>query len=95
MHQEGVRPDSVKDMVALNACASIVVLEEGTCAHEQIIQSGWDSDAFVGSSLVDIYAIWVTFGGCWESVQQDSISSCGHLEGYDWNMCNVGEDRKH
>jgi hypothetical protein len=38
MHQEGVQPDSVKDMVVLNACASIVALEEGTCAHEQIIQ---------------------------------------------------------
>jgi len=37
----------------------------------------------------------VTFGGCWESVQQDAISSCDHLEGYDWDMCNVGEDRKH
>ncbi len=64
MHQEAVRPDSVKDMVVLTACASIVALEEGTCAHEQIIQSGWDSDSFVGSSLVDMYAIWVTFGGC-------------------------------
>jgi hypothetical protein len=54
----------LKDMVVLNACYSIVALEEGTCAHEQIIQSGWDSDSFVGSSLVDMYAIWVTFGGC-------------------------------
>ncbi len=90
-----MRPDSVKDMVVLNACASIVPLQEGTCAHEQIIQNGWDSDAFVGSSLVDMYAICATFGGCWESVQQDSILSCGHLEGYDWDMCNVGEDRKH
>jgi len=47
----------LKDMVVLNACASIVAIEECTCAHEQIIQSGWDSGAFVGSSLVDMYAI--------------------------------------
>jgi pentatricopeptide repeat protein len=40
----------------LNACASIVALEEGRCAHEQIIECGWDSDVFVGSSLVDMYA---------------------------------------
>jgi len=40
----------------LNACASIVALGEGRCAHEQIIECGWDSDVFVGSSLVDMYA---------------------------------------
>jgi pentatricopeptide repeat protein len=40
----------------LNACASMVALEEGRCAHEQIIQSGLESDVFVGSSLVDMYA---------------------------------------
>jgi len=36
----------------MNACASVVALEEGRCAHEQIIQHGWDLDVFVGNSLV-------------------------------------------
>ncbi len=40
----------------LNACASVLALEEGRCAHEQIIQIGWDSDVFVRSTLVDMYA---------------------------------------
>jgi hypothetical protein len=52
MQQEGVLPDSVTFVGMLNACASLIALEEGRCAHEQIIQSGWDSDVFVGSSLV-------------------------------------------
>jgi hypothetical protein len=39
----------------LNACLNIVVLEDSTCAHEQIIESRWDSKQFVGSSLVDMY----------------------------------------
>ncbi len=43
-------------MGVLNACASVVVLEEGRCAHEQIIQSGWVSDVFMGNNLVDMYA---------------------------------------
>ncbi len=30
-------------------------LEEGRCAHKQIIESGWDSYAFLGNSLVDMY----------------------------------------
>jgi hypothetical protein len=34
----------------------MVTLEEGRCVHQQIIQSGLESDVFVGSSLVDRYA---------------------------------------
>jgi pentatricopeptide repeat protein len=56
MQQEGVQPDSVTFVGVLNACASVVALEEGSFAHEQIIERGWDSDVFVGSSLVDMYA---------------------------------------
>ncbi len=56
MQQEGVQPDSVTFVGVLNACASLVALEEGRCAHKQIIQNGSDSDVFVGNSLVDMYA---------------------------------------
>jgi pentatricopeptide repeat protein len=56
MLQEGVQPDAVTYVGMLNACASIKALEEGRHAHEQIIQSGCESDAFVGSSLIDMYA---------------------------------------
>ncbi len=40
MQQEDVRPNSVTFVGVLNACASVVALEEGSCVHEQIIQSG-------------------------------------------------------
>jgi pentatricopeptide repeat protein len=40
----------------LNACASVVALEEGKHAHEQIIERGWDSNAFLANSLVDMNA---------------------------------------
>jgi hypothetical protein len=56
MKQEDVQPDSVTFVGVVNACAIVVMLEEGRCADEQIIQSGWDSDIFVGHSLVDMYA---------------------------------------
>jgi pentatricopeptide repeat protein len=42
--------------VVLNACASIVALEEANCVHHQIIECGWDSDVYVVNSLVDMYA---------------------------------------
>jgi hypothetical protein len=64
----------------LNACASVVGLEEGRCAHEQIIQSVWDLDVFVGNSLGDMYAK----RGSMEDVQRafNKIPSqdAGHLE---------------
>jgi len=59
----------------LNACARIVALEEGRCAHEQIIKSGWDLDVFVGNFLIDIYAKRRSID--LESVQQHAIMRCG------------------
>jgi pentatricopeptide repeat protein len=56
MQEEGVQPDAVTFAGVLNACASIMALEEGRYAHEQIIQNGCESDAFVGSSLIAMYA---------------------------------------
>jgi pentatricopeptide repeat protein len=56
MQQEGVQPDSVTFVGVLKACVCILALEEGRCVHQQIVEFGWDSDVFVGNSLVDMYA---------------------------------------
>ncbi len=44
MQQEGVKPDPITSMGVLNACGSIVALEEGRHVHEQIIQTGFMSN---------------------------------------------------
>jgi pentatricopeptide repeat protein len=56
MQQEGVQPDSVTFVGVLKACASMVAIEEGRCVHQDINQSSLESDVFVGSSLVNMYA---------------------------------------
>ncbi|KAJ7544282.1 hypothetical protein O6H91_09G072500 [Diphasiastrum complanatum] len=56
MEFEQVKPDTLTFVGVLNACASIEVLEEGKRIHRAIIQSGCQSDDFVGSALVDMYA---------------------------------------
>jgi pentatricopeptide repeat protein len=56
LQQEGVQPNTVTFVWVLKACASVVALEEARSVQEQIIQSGCESDVFVGSSLVDMYA---------------------------------------
>jgi hypothetical protein len=55
MQLEGVELDPVTFVGVQNACASVVTLEECKHAHEQIIQSGCESNAFVGRSLVNMY----------------------------------------
>ncbi len=51
-----MQPNSVTFVGVLNACASLVALEEGRCVHQQITQRGLELDVFVGSSLVNMYA---------------------------------------
>jgi len=55
MQQEVVHPDFATFVGVLNACASILALEEGRSVHQQIVEFGWDSDVSVGNSLVDMY----------------------------------------
>jgi pentatricopeptide repeat protein len=54
--QQDVQPNSVTFVGVLNACASVLALEEGRSVHQQISRSGCECDVFVGNSLVDMYA---------------------------------------
>jgi pentatricopeptide repeat protein len=56
MQHEGMNPNKFIFVHVLNAFANLQALEEGRHAHKQIIQSGCESDVFVGSSLIDMYA---------------------------------------
>ncbi|KAH8940748.1 hypothetical protein BDL97_14G001500 [Sphagnum fallax] len=56
LQEEGVQPDFMTLVGVLNACASVVALEQGRRAHDWVIKSGWDSNVFVGNSLIDMYA---------------------------------------
>ncbi len=39
----------------INRCAGLGALAEGRIVCEQLIQSGCESDVFVGSSLLELY----------------------------------------
>jgi hypothetical protein len=67
MQHEGVEPDPVTFVGVLNACASVVALDEGRRTHDQIIQGGWESDVFVGSAMLicmQNVGAWRRLGGC-------------------------------
>ncbi len=57
----GVWPNFVTFVGVWNACASIITLDDGKCSHEQIIQSGLNSNGFLCSMR--------EHGVCLESVQ--------------------------
>ncbi len=40
----------------LNACTSVVALEEGSCIHEEIIQIGYEWSVLVDNRLIAMYA---------------------------------------
>jgi pentatricopeptide repeat protein len=80
MQQEGVEPNPVTFVGILNACASVESLQEGKDVHEQIIQSGWESNVSVGSSLVDMYAKCGSIEEAWRVF--NSMPKCDVLA---WN----------
>jgi hypothetical protein len=49
-------PDKFTFVQVIKACYGLGTLGGGRLVHEQLIQSGCESDVFVGSSLVDKYA---------------------------------------
>jgi pentatricopeptide repeat protein len=54
MQQAGMSPNGFTFLPVLNACTSLRAIVEGRCVHEEIIQSGYESDVVVG--LIDMYA---------------------------------------
>lgn len=56
MQLEGAKPDPVAFACILKACSSTAELDQGRHFHGQIICGGWESDMFLGSILVDMYA---------------------------------------
>eukprot|EP01018_Ginkgo_biloba_P029684 Gb_04091 [translate_table: standard] len=56
MRQAGMRPDEFSFISVLGACVSPANMEQGKEVHANIIKMGCESDGFVGSTLVDMYA---------------------------------------
>ena len=56
MKEEGFQPNAVTYMSLLNDCASTGALEWVKDVHRHILEEGRESDVFVGSALVHMYA---------------------------------------
>ncbi|KAJ7569605.1 hypothetical protein O6H91_01G085800 [Diphasiastrum complanatum] len=56
MKSFGVNCNSYLIVTVLNACASTKDLTRGRLIHEQIVQTGLQSNVFVGNALIDMYS---------------------------------------
>ncbi|CAK9193273.1 unnamed protein product [Sphagnum troendelagicum] len=56
MQGVGVSPNKFAFVQVIKACVGLGTPEDGRLVHKQLIQTGCESDVFVGSSLVDMYA---------------------------------------
>eukprot|EP01018_Ginkgo_biloba_P030280 Gb_21441 [translate_table: standard] len=56
MQLAGVKPNAVTIPSILPACARLEALGHGKELHGYIVKCGFDSDVFVGSALIDMYA---------------------------------------
>jgi pentatricopeptide repeat protein len=85
LQQEGLSPDRYTFVPVLNACASLQALVECRCIHKQIIQSGFESDLFVGNSLIDMYAKCASMEDTWRVFNK--MPSCDVVS---WNAMISG-----
>eukprot|EP01018_Ginkgo_biloba_P019392 Gb_22814 [translate_table: standard] len=56
MHEVGLNLNHFTFVSVLKACAGVAAQEQGKQVHTHVIKTGFESDAFVGSALVDMYA---------------------------------------
>lgn len=56
MREDGLSPTESSYASVINSCARLSSLPQGRQAHAQIIKDGHDSDIYVGSSIIDMYA---------------------------------------
>lgn len=52
---QGVTPDNVSFLCALDACASLSAVDEGQYIHAAIVDNGCEQDVVVGTALVNLY----------------------------------------
>lgn len=85
MQLQGVMQDIVTFLCALKACGSLGLLERGHKTHGEIMSRGFESHAFVGSSLVDMYYKCGALSEAWRVFENFSAQNV-----ISWNVMILG-----
>lgn len=88
IRREGVKPNQFTYTSVLRACAGLEALEQGKQIHGSINKSQFESDVFVGSALIDLYA------KCGSLVQAQYVfDSMPSRNAVSWNVIILGHLR--
>ncbi|KAJ7524892.1 hypothetical protein O6H91_17G026300 [Diphasiastrum complanatum] len=93
MHREQIEPDAITFLGGLNACSSLLAIDEGKKIHQNVIEHGFESDIFIASSLIDMYARCGAVEDGWrvfsDAEQRDVVlwnsMIMGYLKCANWN----------
>ncbi|KAJ8762310.1 hypothetical protein K2173_007467 [Erythroxylum novogranatense] len=66
MHHSGLYPSDFTLVGVLNACSDVVAVEEGKQMHNLVVKLGFESQIYIMTALVDMYAKC----GCMEDAQK-------------------------
>ncbi|MCO5552401.1 hypothetical protein L7F22_005912 [Adiantum nelumboides] len=55
MQKEGVQPNKVTFTLVLKSCGIIGSIEQARLVHDQVIDSGFEADPEIGTTLIDMY----------------------------------------
>jgi pentatricopeptide repeat protein len=88
MQSQEVQPAPITFVRVVNACASLAALEDSRHVHQQMIQSNFETDVFVGSSLIDMYTKCGSVDDAWrvfnrmptQYVVSKGIGTMGHVK---------------
>lgn len=62
MQLDGLQPDAAVYANAISACSLMADLSEGRLIHEQVKESGFESEPRVGKALIDMYTKFKSYG---------------------------------
>ncbi|KAG2295326.1 hypothetical protein Bca52824_041995 [Brassica carinata] len=56
LHENNTRPDAILMVKVLKSISDLGFLEQAECFHSYVIKFGFDSNPFIGASLVELYS---------------------------------------
>lgn len=93
MHRSGTKRNRYTYASVLSACTGLAALQVGEQVHVDVLRTGFESNAFVGTALVDMYAKHGKTGYAHQVFdkmpERDTVTWTAMIAGYAQNKCSA------